>query len=187
MNLARGANAQTPVITFVGRSGTGKTTFLEKLIPLLKNRGIRLAVIKHDVHKFEIDYPGKDTYRFTQAGADVVAISADHQFALVERREQELSLDQVISRLPKTDLIITEGYKTSPNPKIEIHRADAYRELFCRPEEWLAVMSDEPLDIDAPVLDLADLEGCADIIQSYMEDFAAGRAKDYRSLRTEEK
>ena len=86
-----------PIITFVGKSGTGKTTLLEQLIPMLKARGLRLAVLKHDAHHFEMDKPGKDTYRFTAAGADVVTISNAEKFAMIEQPEQELSLRDIIS------------------------------------------------------------------------------------------
>jgi len=74
-----------PVISFVGNSGVGKTTFLEKLIVILKARGYRLAAIKHDVHEFEVDYPGKDSWRLTQAGADIVVLSSADKLALIER------------------------------------------------------------------------------------------------------
>ena len=136
-----------PVITFVGKSGTGKTTFLEKLIPVLKANGLRLAVLKHDAHHFEMDKPGKDTYRFTAAGADVVTISNREKFALIERPQEELTLREIISRLPQVDLVLTEGYKKSHYPKIEIHRAVLQRPLIAPPEQLLAIMTDEPLDV----------------------------------------
>lgn len=165
----RGIHANTPQITFVGRSGTGKTTYLERLIPVLRSRGLRLAVVKHDVHGFQMDTPGKDTYRFSQAGAEVVAISSPDRVAVLEQPWQELTLDQVISRLPPVDLILTEGYKAVPNPKIEIHRAALHQPLLTAPAELLAVVTDEPLALDAriPQLTFEDLEGCAALILAY--------------------
>ncbi len=160
-----------PVITFVGKSGTGKTTFLEKLIPVLKGRGIRLAVLKHDAHHFEMDRPGKDTYRFTAAGADVVTISNREKFAMIEQPQEELSLRDIIARLPQVDLVLTEGYKRSRYPKIELHRAELHRSLIAPPEQLLAVLTDEPVDTPVAQLDLSDAEGCADVICRYMQDF----------------
>jgi len=161
-----------PVITFVGLSGTGKTTFLEKLIPELKRRGLRLAVLKHDVHHFEMDKPGKDTYRFTAAGADVVAISGREQFAMIETPESELTLREILTRLPEVDLVLTEGYKRNSYPKIEIHRAALGRPLLSSPEELLAVMTDESLDLSVPQLSLEDVSGCADRIEAHLSRFS---------------
>lgn len=161
-----------PIITFVGKSGTGKTTLLEQLIPMLKAQGLRLAVLKHDAHHFEMDKPGKDTYRFTAAGADVVTISNAEKFAMIEQPEQELSLRDIISRLPQVDLVLTEGYKKSRYPKIEIHRAALHRPLLAEPNELLAILTDEPVDSPALQLDLSDLAGCVQVILQYCKDFS---------------
>jgi molybdopterin-guanine dinucleotide biosynthesis protein B len=158
----------TPIITFVGKSGTGKTTLLEQLIPRLKAQGLRLAVLKHDAHHFEMDKPGKDTYRFTAAGADVVTISNAEKFAMIQQPPQELSLDEIISHLPAVDLVLVEGYKRNPYPKIEVHRACLRQPLLSDPAQLLAVMTDEPLDTPAPQLDLADLDGCVQVILAHM-------------------
>ena len=160
-----------PVITFVGKSGTGKTTFLEKLIPLLKGKGLRLAVLKHDAHHFEMDKPGKDTYRFTAAGADVVTISNQEKFAMIEQPQVELTLREIISRLPQVDLVLTEGYKKSSYPKIEIHRAVLQQPLLAPPEQLLAIMTDEPLDVSVRQLPLEDIAGCAALIETYICSF----------------
>ena len=164
---------RVPIITFVGKSGTGKTTLLEQLIPMLKARGLRLAVLKHDAHHFEMDKPGKDTYRFTAAGADVVTISNAQKFAMIEQPPEELSLRDIISRLPQVDLVLTEGYKKSRYPKIEIHRAELHRPLLADPNELLAILTDEPVDSPAPQLDLSDLNGCVQVILQYCRDFSA--------------
>ncbi len=155
-----------PVISVVGKSDSGKTTLLEKLIPELKRRGYRVGTIKHDAHRFEMDKPGKDTYRHFQAGADVVAISAADKMAMIARTDgQEISLDELVRRLPPVDLVLTEGYKAGDKPKIEVHRKALNRPLLCRPEELLAVATDEPLDIDVPCFDLDDITGLADLIE----------------------
>ncbi len=161
----------TPIITFVGKSGTGKTTFLEQLIPVLKGRGLRLAVLKHDAHHFEMDKPGKDTYRFTAAGADVVTISNAEKFAMLERLQTELSVAEIVARLPQVDIVLTEGYKKSHYPKIEIHRAELNCPLIAAPEELLAIMTDEKLDSPTLQLDLSDIEGCADVVDGYLRTF----------------
>ena len=158
-----------PVLTFVGLSGTGKTTFLEKLIPELKGRGLRLAVLKHDAHQFEVDKPGKDTWRFTQAGADVAAISNQEKFALIERTPRQLTLAELIGRLPDVDLVLTEGYKRSRVKKIELHRAALGNPIISQPEELLAILTDEPLDLSVLQLCLEDVSGCADLILNWMQ------------------
>jgi molybdopterin-guanine dinucleotide biosynthesis protein B len=163
-------NNKTPVITFVGLSGMGKTTFLEKLIPILKARGICLAVIKHDTHCFEIDKPGKDSFRFAAAGADVVAISSAEKIAIIEKPVAELSLDDIISRLPKMDLILTEGYKKSPNKKIELHRVELNHPILCQPDELLAIVTNAPVEMNVPQIRFEDVEGCAEIIIRFMNE-----------------
>ena len=160
-----------PILTLVGRSGTGKTTLLEQLIPLLKSQGLRVAVLKHDVHGFQMDRPGKDTYRFSAAGADVVAIANAQRFAILEQPQRELSLPELIERLPEVDLVLTEGYKRSHYPKIELHRKALGQPLLTPPEELLALVTDEPLKVSAPQVDLADLPACAQVILDYVAAF----------------
>ena len=167
----RGRHGDTPVITFVGMSGTGKTTYIERLIPHLKDRGLRLAVVKHDGHRFEMDRSGKDTWRFGQAGADVVAISCGGQAAILERPEGELTLDELISRLPPADLILTEGYKSEENAKIELHRRELGRPLISPPEQLLAVITDEPLPVQVPQLSFDDLEDCVAKILRFCQQY----------------
>ena len=104
-------------------------------------------MLKHDAHQFEVDKPGKDTYRFSAAGADVVTISNAEKFAMMEHPVAELTIQDIVSRLPTVDLVLTEGYKKSRYPKIEIHHCAAlHRPLIAPPEQILAIMTDEPLD-----------------------------------------
>ncbi|MGA7826397.1 MAG: molybdopterin-guanine dinucleotide biosynthesis protein B [Geobacteraceae bacterium] len=157
-----------PLVILAGTSGTGKTTFLEKLIRELKARKIKVGTIKHHDHDFDIDKPGKDTWRHSQAGADAVALSSPAKVALVRKVEEELSLDQVAELLGDVDIVLVEGYKRSNKPKVEIHRSAHSAELLSKPEELLALVSDAGWDIGVPVFDLDDAAGIADLL---MEKF----------------
>lgn len=115
-----------PLVSFVAPSGTGKTTFLEKLIPALAARGLRVMVVKHDVHRFDIDHPGKDTHRLTVAGAHRVLITNRHKLALMGKADGETPLLTLVERHGDgVDLVITEGYRSSAMPKILVSRAGA--------------------------------------------------------------
>lgn len=147
------------VISFVAKSGTGKTTLLEKVIAELKCRGYRVGVVKHDAHRFDIDHPGKDSYRLTSAGADTTLISSPEKLALIKQHAASPPIEELIATyFSDVDLILTEGFKKSGLPKIEVHRQERSATLICRGEEndpsLIAVVSDEPLDLDVPVLDL---------------------------------
>ena len=154
-----------PVISVVGRGNVGKTTFLEKLIRELKRRGYRVAVIKHYEHDFEIDQPGKDSWRLTQAGSDVAVIAAPQKLALVRRLQAELQLDEVIATLPPVDIVLTEGYKQANKPKIEVVRKLVTRELLFAPPELIAAVTDAPLATSAPQFGLDDTVGVADLLE----------------------
>ncbi|HWJ04134.1 MAG TPA: molybdopterin-guanine dinucleotide biosynthesis protein B [Verrucomicrobiae bacterium] len=155
-----------PVISVVGKSDVGKTTLLEKLIRELKSRGYKVATVKHDVHGFDIDVPGKDTWRHAQAGSDVVVISSPAKLAMISRTEEELSLDEVCARVTGVDLIITEGYKRANKPKIEVFRRGVYDELLCAPEELIALATDVEFDLGVPCYGLDDAAGLVDRIES---------------------
>ncbi len=155
-----------PVISVVGKSNAGKTTLLEKLITELKKRGYRVGTIKHDVHGFEVDKPGKDSWRHAQAGSDVVVIASPQKLALIKKLDSELTLDQVAAYIPDVDIILTEGYKRADKPKIEVHRREVGGPLLCTPEELLAVATDEPLEVPVPQFSLDDAAGLADLIES---------------------
>jgi len=156
-----------PVVSVVGKSDMGKTTLLERLIPELKSRGYRVAVIKHDAHSFDIDHPGKDTWRHAKAGADVVVISSPAKIAMICKVEEEKKLDEIAAMIQDVDLIITEGYKRGNKPKIEVFRAArGEKELLCQPEELIAVASDMHFDIGVPVFALDDVVGLAFLIEN---------------------
>ena len=157
-------------VAFVAKSGTGKTTLLEKVIARLKDRGYRVGVIKHDAHRFDIDHPGKDSYRLTAAGADVMLISSSRKLALVRKHAASPPVEELVSTfLADVDIVLTEGFKSSALPKIELHRRERSSALLCRGDvhdpTLLAVASDEPLDLDVPVLDINDADMVTDFIE----------------------
>ncbi len=158
-----------PAVSFVAKSGTGKTTLLEKVIGVLKGRGYRVGVIKHDAHRFEIDHPGKDSYRLTAAGADTMLITSPEKLALVKRHDDSPGLEDLVdSYFRDVDIVLTEGFRKSDLPKIEVHRRERTPDLLCRGTSrdptLLAVASDEPLSLDVPVLDLNDPEAIVDFL-----------------------
>ncbi len=160
-----------PIISIVGKSEVGKTTLLEKLIPELKKRGYRIGVIKHDAHGFEIDKPGKDSWRLAQAGSDSVLISSPRKLALVKQVERERTPDELLAYLSEVDIVLTEGYKRGDKPKIEVFRRSLGGELLCSEEELLALVTDQPFDFQVPQFDLEDAVGLADLIE---ERYLAG-------------
>jgi len=166
MNGAGGNGTQAPpIVSFVGKSGVGKTTVLEKVIAEIKRRGFKVGTVKHDAHGFEIDKPGKDTWRHAQAGSDAVAISGPNRMALVRQLDQEMTLEQVAALMGDVDLVITEGYKSGDKPKIEISRQARGTELLCRAEELVAIMADYAVDMAVPQFALADAEGIVDLLE----------------------
>lgn len=166
----------TKKVAFVAKSNTGKTTLLEKVIGELKNRGYRVGVIKHDAHRFDIDHPGKDSYRLTAAGADTMLITSSEKLAFVKKHVETPSLEQLIETyFSDMDIVLTEGFKMSTISKIELHRKERSNTLICRGEHndpnLIAVASDEPLDLDVPVLNLNDALEITDFVeQRFLKD-----------------
>jgi len=154
-----------PVISFVGRSNVGKTTLLEKVVRELKSRGYRVAVIKHDSHGFDIDHPGKDSWRLTQAGSDVVVLSSADKMAMIRQPERELSLEQLEAMVADgVDIIISEGYKGADKPKIEVFRSGVSDKILSREQELIALVTDRHFEIDVPQFALDDARGVTDLI-----------------------
>jgi molybdopterin-guanine dinucleotide biosynthesis protein MobB len=161
-----------PVISIVAKSGTGKTTLLVKLIGELKRRGYTVGAIKHDAHRFEIDREGKDSWRLTQAGADTMLITSPARMAMVKQNRNEVqpSLAEAIATYcGDLDIVLTEGFKKSSMPKIEVHRRECSERLLCRDEahdpQLIAVASDSNLNLDVPVYDINDAAGLCDLIE----------------------
>lgn len=163
----------TPVISIVAKSGTGKTTLLEKLIAEFKRRGYRVGALKHDAHRFEIDREGKDSWRLTQAGADTMVITSRQKLAMVKMNQAENEppvSDLVEAYFSDVDIVLLEGFKKNSFPKIEVNRRACGRALLCRGEQHepklIAVASDDRLDIDVPVFDINDDKGLCDLIEA---------------------
>jgi molybdopterin-guanine dinucleotide biosynthesis protein B len=156
-----------PIVSIVGKSNSGKTTLLEKIIADLAHRGYRIATIKHNRHGFTIDHEGKDSYRHKQAGAHTTVVSSPHQLALVQDVDHDLSFGEIREKfISGADIILTEGFKVNDYPKIEVFRSGLGRERIGKKEDGLiAVASDVSLDIDVPCLDLNDPKTIADFIE----------------------
>jgi molybdopterin-guanine dinucleotide biosynthesis protein B len=170
-----------PIISIVGKSDSGKTTLIEKLLPELTRRGYRVATVKHDIHGFEVDREGKDSWRHKKAGAHTVIISSSQKVALIRDVESDLRLDELRERfIQDVDLILSEGYKKDSQPKIEIFRKEKHKELLCSKEDNLvALVSNQSFDVGVPCFDLDDMKGLADFIENH---FLKGEKKEGISL-----
>ena len=140
-------------IGIVGRqSNVGKTEVTVRIVKELKARGLRVATLKHDVHGFQMDQPGKDTFRHYEAGADIVMISSKEKMAMIRRVEDEYSLDDLLSMLTDVDIVVVEGYKNSTLPKVEVLRKGVNEDLFCAKESLIGVVADFDVDLDGVML-----------------------------------
>lgn len=162
------AQHSIPVVSIVGKGDSGKTTFLEKLIRELSSRGVRVATVKHHVHDYDIDTPGKDSWRHARAGAVTTMVSSPEKFSVVQAVESEFSLEYiaVIAANTGVDILLTEGYKREGVNRIEVSRAARSDELISAPGECIALVTDR-VDAtcgDAPVFGLDDASGVADLI-----------------------
>jgi molybdopterin-guanine dinucleotide biosynthesis protein B len=158
------------IISIVGPSGSGKTTLLEKLIPELVRRGLKIGTIKHDVHGFDMDRPGKDSWRHKQAGAQVSVISSPNKVGMVMDVDHDNRPIELSPLFTHVDIVLTEGYKTATNDKIEVFRPEIHEELLCRDDETLvAVASDVPVDIKVPRFPLQHAEELADFLIAHFK------------------
>lgn len=155
----------TPIISIVGKSESGKTTLIEKLIPELKKRGYRIGTVKHALHGFEIDREGKDSFRHKSAGADTVIVVSQGSVAMI-KNGGGMTLDSVAGYFSDMDLVITEGYKRESKPKIEVYRKERHKEPLCRDDANLvALVTDDDIDLAVPRFGLEDIKGLADLIE----------------------
>ncbi len=156
-----------PIISIVGKSGSGKTTLIVKVVSELRRRGYSVGVLKHDAHGFEIDHEGKDSWRHKQAGAGTVALSSSEKFAVIKDVEREWPPERIIhSYLSDLDVVITEGYKKSDFPKIEVLRkANSTKPIFSGDRRLLAYVTDVRLKGKTPVYGLDDFKGVTDLIE----------------------
>ena len=159
-----------PYVSFSAKSGTGKTTYLEKLVACLKEKGLRIALIKHDAHGFELDQPGKDSYRLRKAGVDTMILSGPDQTVQISRHTAgEPSLKQLLSSIQGVDLILIEGYKFGAQPKIQLLRKGYSETPVGNPENTIAYVADFPYDpvpSDLPVFALNDPQDLAEYLVS---------------------
>ncbi|GLI35854.1 molybdopterin-guanine dinucleotide biosynthesis protein B [Desulforhabdus amnigena] len=165
-----------PIVCIVGASDSGKTTFLEKLIPELSQRGYRIGTVKHDAHGFEMDREGKDTWKHRKAGAQTIAISSPVQIASIRTVEAEMDLGEIAGRyFWQEDLLITEGYKRSHYPKIEVFRKVVEAAPICgASDNLIAMVTDDAVDVEVPVFRFSQVSGVADFIE---ERFLKNRRK----------
>ena len=156
-----------PIISFVARSsGSGKTTLIEKVVPLLKARGLRVAVIKHASKGFHLDTPGKDSWRFQEAGADAVLLAGPDRMALMKKLDAALSLSELERMVSDADIIIEEGFKREGKNRIEVFRSGVSGEepFSMTDDSFIALVSDRPHDVRIPRFDIDDADGVADFI-----------------------
>ncbi|MDP2493273.1 molybdopterin-guanine dinucleotide biosynthesis protein B [Shimia thalassica] len=150
-----------------GWKNAGKTGLMERLVAEFTSRGLRVSTLKHAHHKVDVDQPGRDSYRHREAGAHQVLLASENRWALMTelRGEQEPSLSDLLAQLAPVDLVLIEGYKREPHPKIEAWRSDADNPLIAPDDPTIrAVATDTPLDLDRPQFDLDDTVAIADFI-----------------------
>lgn len=169
-------NAQVPILGFAAVSGTGKTTLLTQLIPLLKNQGIRVGLIKHSHHNFEIDKPGKDSYRLRTAGATPVMLVSSHRRAIItefnEIKEPRLEDQLLAFEQSELDLILVEGFKAENFPKIELHRPSLNKDLiFPDDPSIIAIATDVTLNSPQSTPTQLDLNNPIQITQYILQHF----------------
>lgn len=160
------------IFGFAGWSGSGKTTLIEKLIPRLVGRGLRVSLIKHAHHSFDVDTPGKDTYRHRQAGASEILATSSRRWVLMHelRGAREPSFDEQVKRISPCDLLLVEGFKFAPIPKLEVWRKET-GEALLHPNDphIVAVASDAKVQTNLPLLDLNDDAAIALFIMNFLK------------------
>lgn len=167
---------ETPALAFAAYSGAGKTTLMEKLVRSLKARGLRVAVIKHDGHGFEIDREGKDSWRFAQAGAELSILCSPHRTALIE--ERGLSLEQSAALVRDVDLILVEGFKQEPLTQIGVRRMAAGRDLPAEVSRYAAVVTDvDIVGAEVPCFGFDDIPELTEFILKHIHRFTRLRSR----------
>ncbi len=150
------------VVGLVGWSGSGKTTLLTAVLPLLTQRGLAVSTVKHAHHGFDLDRPGKDSFRHRQAGAREVMVASDSRWALLHEAEVEPGLDDLVARMQTVDVVLVEGFRGHGHAKIEVHRpALGKPPIWPEQPDIVAVATDAPVACDRPLLDLNDAPAIA--------------------------
>jgi molybdopterin-guanine dinucleotide biosynthesis protein B len=161
------------IFGLAGWSGSGKTTLIVDLIPEITAQGIVVSTMKHTHHRFDIDKPGKDSFNHREAGAQEVMIVSSTRWALMHelRDKPEPDIEGLLSHMSPVDLVLIEGFKSYPHPKIEIHRPSIGKPMLCAQDpSVVAIASDEPLNgISLPILDLNNVTSIADFILDYVD------------------
>jgi len=156
----------SPVVSIVGKTGSGKTQLIEKLIPEFKRRGYRVATVKHSPAGMEVDKPGKDSWRFAEAGSDAVVVSSPDKLACIKTVDHDSSIEEIWHLIGNDfDLVLLEGFKKGKAPKIEVHRKETGGNLVCPVELLSAIVTDEVLDSNVPQFPLSDTQAVADFIE----------------------
>ena len=158
------------IFGIAGYSGSGKTTLIEKLIPVLTARGVKVSLIKHAHHSFDIDHPGKDSYRHRHAGCSEVLVTSNKRWALMHelRGTPEPTLDEMIRHIAPCDLLLVEGYKREPIPKLEVYRSMIGETLMFSQDPYIvAVASDRRINTALPQFLLDEVEAIASFIRKH--------------------
>jgi len=175
-----------PIISIVGKSDSGKTTLIEKLVPELTRRGYRVATVKHDVHGFEVDQEGKDSWRHKKAGAHTVIISSPQKIALIRDVEKDSTLDEIRRKwVQDVDLLLSEGYKKDVQPKIEVFRKEKHKKLLCtKKDNLIAIVSNRKFNVGVPCFHLEDMKGLSNFIE---KEFLKSKKEKEITLRVDGK
>jgi len=157
-----------PLLSIVGRSGSGKTTLIEGLILELRKKALKVGTIKHHLHDFDIDHPGKDSWRHKQAGAGIAIISSPHRIGMVMDVDHDPSFDELIPYFSGVDIILSEGHKKGSSLKVEIYRKEVHEEPICAEDDTLiALVTDADLDFGVPKFSVDDIQGLLKFLIRY--------------------
>lgn len=167
-----------PIVAVVGKSNAGKTTLIEGIVAVLAARGWRVGTIKHSYHDFEIDHEGKDSWRHRRAGAKLTILTSARQVAFVGDADRDMGIEELCARfVVGVDLVIVEGFKVNPFPKIEVFRSLMNSPLLCESAaELMAVVSDVPLELGVPCIDATKVDEVADLIEERL--LSGGEMRD---------
>jgi molybdopterin-guanine dinucleotide biosynthesis adapter protein len=168
------------IIGLAGWSGSGKTTLLTRVIPRIAARGLKVSTVKHAHHSFDIDQPGKDSHAHRMAGATEVLVGSANRWALVHelRGDTEPTLDALLKKLSPVDLVLIEGYKREPHPKLEVHRVGNGKPLL-QPDDpqIVAIAADRPLQAGVPVIGLDDVDAIIDVMLKHAAPLGTSRSR----------
>jgi molybdopterin-guanine dinucleotide biosynthesis protein B len=167
------------IFGFAGWSGSGKTTLIDRLIPRFTAQGLVVSIVKHAHHNFDIDHPGKDSFRHREAGCQEVLVTSALRWALMHelRGATELSLDVALAKITPCDLVLVEGFKAAPIPKLEVYRERVGKPLLHPSDPHIvAVATDGPVATTLPRFDIEDLAGIASFIEQRSQAFQPDRA-----------